>query len=211
MKDDDLMAAVRQPFAGITMTMPLDAVIARGRSRRRRRRLPGLTAATVSAVAGVALVVSALGGGTGRSAPAPADLAAWTVVRQPSGIIAVTVRELSDPAGLQRTLNADKVPAVVVFDEPAHAGCDYSGHTLAILRKVLQRRPSATGAVFLIDPAAIPSGARLWLDVGSATARPSSPSPQPSAGKPSGIVRPGLPVWAVAITLLAPGRDCPSG
>src|SRR5262249_13026274 len=50
-----------------------------------------------------------------RHLPAPVTLAAWTVARHPGGIINVTIRELRDPAGLQRTLRADGVPANVVF------------------------------------------------------------------------------------------------
>jgi hypothetical protein len=45
--------------------------------------------------------------------PTCAQLAAWTVAKQANGDIKVTVRQLSNPSGLQSTLRADGVPANV--------------------------------------------------------------------------------------------------
>jgi len=39
MDDNDLMTAVREPFARILMTTPVESVVTRGRGVRRRRRL----------------------------------------------------------------------------------------------------------------------------------------------------------------------------
>lgn len=50
--------------------------------------------------------------------------AAWTVAKQADGNIHVTIRQLRDPAGLQRTLRADGVPAIVTFASHRHPSCN---------------------------------------------------------------------------------------
>jgi hypothetical protein len=110
--DTDVLRAVADCLSGVPVPEPppLEAVVARGRARRRHRLIPGVAGA-LAVAAGVALGVSAL-------APVQqptAHLAAWTVTRQPNGTIAVTIRDLRDPAGLQRKLRAAGVPARVVF------------------------------------------------------------------------------------------------
>jgi|HubBroStandDraft_1064217.scaffolds.fasta_scaffold27801_2 hypothetical protein len=70
----------------------------------------GLVAAAV--IAAVILAVTVLAPATHQPV---ARLAAWTVATQTDGTIALTIRELSDPAGLQRTLRADGIPATVTF------------------------------------------------------------------------------------------------
>jgi hypothetical protein len=42
-------------------------------------------------------------------------LAAWSVIKGRHGLVKVTIRELRDPAGLQKTLRAAGVPANVRF------------------------------------------------------------------------------------------------
>jgi hypothetical protein len=126
MNDDELIMLMKEPFAGVHMTMPADEVIRRGRTlRTRRRRQRGLTGAVAlsgSAIAAVALLAP---GGQ----PVTARLSAWTVTRDPDGGITVTVNQMKDPAGLQATLRADGVPARVTFDpvhamnQPLPAGC----------------------------------------------------------------------------------------
>ncbi|HEV2376601.1 MAG TPA: hypothetical protein VGS19_31050 [Streptosporangiaceae bacterium] len=41
------------------------------------------------------------------------SLAVWTVTTEPSGTVAVSIRDLRNPAGLQRALRAHGVPATV--------------------------------------------------------------------------------------------------
>ena len=74
-----------------------------------------------SAVAGTG------GPGTGTSGT---RLDAWTVTKNPNGIVDVTIRQLSDAAGLQAALRADGVPVRVAFQPgipsdtpPLPAGC----------------------------------------------------------------------------------------
>ena len=87
------------------------------RSRRRRLAVPaliGVAAAAVAAAVALALVPGSParhGGSQGGGA----TLAAWSVIKERHGLIKVTIRELRDPAGLQRTLRAAGVPANVRF------------------------------------------------------------------------------------------------
>lgn len=95
-----------------------------------------------------------------------AELAAWTVTRKPAGLVVVTIRQLSDPAGLQRTLRKDGVPAVVRFNGQSFASC--LGFPLTsgrALREILPSNYDGATTAFTINTAAIPPGAALWIDV----------------------------------------------
>jgi hypothetical protein len=131
MNDSPVSAAVRnrltevnESLADVHMGVGVGDILDRARRRRARRRHGALAAAAGTggslALAG-ALLVS---GGSAPAGHAPADgtartganhvqLTAWTVAKQPNGDIRVTIRELKDPAGLQRRLRADGVPASV--------------------------------------------------------------------------------------------------
>jgi hypothetical protein len=130
--DDELLTAVRESFGGARLSAPLDATVRRGRTLRTRRRIGGAVAATAVAaglgVAGLGVAGLATGGpvpgGGGQPVPGHAPppspmpqtrLAAWTVTKGPGQQVKIMVRELRDPAGLQRTLRADGVPVTVAF------------------------------------------------------------------------------------------------
>ncbi|MGD0924118.1 MAG: hypothetical protein ABR926_02865 [Streptosporangiaceae bacterium] len=136
--DDELLTAVRESFAAARLSTPLDATVRRGRKLRARRRMGGVTAAVAVAAglttAGFTTAGLVSGGGgrpalestqpprasgatqTARASRAPeTTLAAWTVTKGPGGTVSIMVRQLRDPAGLQRTLRADGVPAAVAF------------------------------------------------------------------------------------------------
>ena len=92
------------------------------------------------------------------------QLAAWTVVPQPGGIIHVTIRELRDPAGLQAALRADGVPASVSFGNGQQTACQpYPGGGFrtsanqALLNSVFPL-PGVN-----IRPSALPSGTGVLL------------------------------------------------
>jgi hypothetical protein len=126
MNDDELITRMKEPLSDVHMTTPLDEVVRHGRSvRARRRRLRGLTGAVALAGGSIAAVALLVPGGY----PAKAQLAAWTVTRDPDGGITVTVNQMKDPAGLQATLRADGIPARVTFDplrwltQPLPTGC----------------------------------------------------------------------------------------
>jgi len=131
--DDDLITLMKQPLDGVHMTLPLDQVTRRGRAvRTRRHRQHGLTGAAVlaaSAITAAALLVPGGHPAAPGGHPVTAQLAAWTVTKDPDGGITVTVSQMRDPAGLQATLRADGIPVRVTFDplrwmtQPLPAGC----------------------------------------------------------------------------------------
>jgi len=118
MTDDELSTLVRLQRGTVRMSTPLEQIVGRGRAVRARRRLPAVTAA-LALVAGAVLAIGAL---TTAGQPS-ARLAAWTVARRADGTIAITIRDLRDAAGLQRTLRADGVPATVDFVGGQRASC----------------------------------------------------------------------------------------
>jgi hypothetical protein len=136
MSDSDVLTSVRDRLSETPLASPpdLDEIMARGRARRHRRLIPGVTG-TLAAAAVVALAGTALAPGThpashqaGRQPTV--QLAAWTVTKLASGNISVTIRDLKDPAGLQRTLRADGVPASVTFAGQQNQACrPYPGGT----------------------------------------------------------------------------------
>ena len=163
----------------------------------RRRWLPplaltGAVVATVTAVVALALIAGSRPTTvhTRRGGPAPATLAAWTVTREPNGLVAVTIRQLRDPAGLWRMLRADGVPANVRFlshsftpttsasaipraCHPPHMSDTANAH---LQEKIMPRPPGAGapipsgGAVVLtIRPSAIPPGIGLYLEAWAAS------------------------------------------
>jgi hypothetical protein len=180
MNDNDTLAAVRDSLttakgslAGVHMNTPADAIAREGRARRRRHTLASLTGATAAA-AGTALAITALAvpghpasqSGSPARHPDTARLAAWTVARQANGDITVTVRQLSDPSGLQGTLRADGVPASVTSVASPDPSCRPYPMTQALFTSVYQAQ-KATGAgttVLTINPSALPSGAGVRLE-----------------------------------------------
>jgi hypothetical protein len=170
--------AISEALYRVPVSRPrLEAVAARGRARQRRRRAAGATAALTAAAA---VTVTAVPGDSHPvNRPARVALAAWTVSRQAGGDIRVTVSELSDPAGLQRTLRADGVRASVTFLGQPNPACRPLQRDPARLGKIFPRDPSGAvhrlpggvnldtggkaGGNMVIDPAAIPSGVGLQL------------------------------------------------
>jgi len=174
----DSLATARDSLAGVHMDTPLDAIARGGRARRRRHRLAG-AAAGMAVVAGAALAATTLapsgpssspsGRGAGQ-APA-ARLVAWTVDRQANGDITVTVRQLSDPAGLQSMLRADGVPANVTALGHPDPSCRPYPMSRALFTSVYQADKTAASGdtVLVIQPSALPSG--VGVQLGAAVGR----------------------------------------
>jgi hypothetical protein len=175
MNDSDTMAVVRDSLttakdslAGVHMNTPPDAIVRNGRARRRWHRLTGLTGA-MAVMAGTALAVTALApsGHTASQSghPGIAQLAAWTVAKQANGDIKVTIRQLSDPSGLQTTLRADGVPASVTFLGQQDLSCRLYPMTQALFKSIYQAQNAAGSGntVLVIHPSALPSGAGVQL------------------------------------------------
>ena len=116
MNDDELITAVREPHRcpfghlGGADVQRGRAVRARRSFRRGRRAGRGRRGGACRERAD-----------TGQP-PARHPLAAWTVVKQADGKVSVTIRQFRDPAGLQRKLRADGVPASVIFNPRLRAG-----------------------------------------------------------------------------------------
>jgi hypothetical protein len=172
----DSLTTAKDSLAGVHMNTPPDAIARNGRARRRWHRLTGLTGAT-AVVAGTALAVTALApsghpasqSGHPASHPRTAQLAAWTVAKQANGDIKVTIRQLSDPSGLQTTLRADGVPASVTFLGQQDLSCRLYPMTQALFKSVYQAQNAAGSGntMLVIHPSALPSGAGVQL--GAAT------------------------------------------
>jgi hypothetical protein len=163
MNDDELITAVKESVADVHMNIPAEQIVSRSGAIRARRRIPAVAGALAIA-AGAALAVTML---LPSSHPATAQLAAWTVARQANGTITVTIRELSDPAGLQSTLRADGVPASVTFSGQQNPACQpypYSAGT-GLPGKVVSVRPEGQSTLTIINPSALPSGAGLQFAV----------------------------------------------
>lgn len=111
------------------------------------------------------------GGGQGG-----VSLAAWSVVKEPHGLLKVTIRQLRNPAGLERTLRADGVPANVRFVhhffQPSNSndvpkGCLPPHLSSQVIAKVDEKLipnvtvPEADAAI--IRPSALPHGIGLYL------------------------------------------------
>jgi hypothetical protein len=169
MTDDDVLAAVRDCLtaardraAGEQMTHPARTIIARARRRRLRQGLSAAAAATVIvAVAAPALLPGSRGAG-------PARLAAWTVTTRPGGQVTVTIRELRDPAGLQRQLRADGVPATVRFTGEGPRRCLYyplpPRQNFRLQDRIFPQASSTSGhTAFTINTTAIPARIGLWI------------------------------------------------
>ena len=61
------------------------------------------------------------------------------MTRQGDDAILVTIRQLTDPAGLQRTLCADGVRASVTFDDQQNPACrNYSKPSSALTNSVIE-------------------------------------------------------------------------
>jgi hypothetical protein len=148
------------------------------------RRRPRIAVAVLIATAAAAAAAVALALLPGSAAPprrggqGGPQLAAWTVVRERHGLVLVTINELRDPAGLQRILRANKVPAHVWFRfhdftpsttthlPPPCQDPRMSDEANANLQeKIMPGDPfSRSGVVLKVRPSAIPHGIGLFIE-----------------------------------------------
>jgi hypothetical protein len=164
----------------------------RARQARRRWRLPvlagGLTAAA-AATAAAALVLTGPGAVPGQRERGghtrTVVTAAWTVREDADGTVTIDLRQYTDPAGLQQTLQADGINAIVhpglyvpwplivrgIRLQPLQLGypvCYYAAADLApqaVQRAVVTFiHHQGLPARFIIHPDAMPQGSALFLD-----------------------------------------------
>ena len=162
MNDEELITMVRDQRSSVPMTTPVEQIISRGRVVRTRRRIPGIAGALAGAAAAALAVAALLPAGHQPGRPLPAQLDAWTVVRHADGTVVVTVRQLHDPAGLQRTLRADGVPASVTFSGYPRACQRYPKMSAVLMAEVF----GGHGPPLVIHPKALPHGAGIQLSPG---------------------------------------------
>jgi hypothetical protein len=157
MNDDTVMTAAREPFTAMRMDVPVEQIVRRGRAVRARRRIRGLAGA-VAVAAGAAVALTTL---LPAGHPARVQLAAWTVTSQANGTIYVTIRELRDAAGLQRTLRADGVPASVIFGGESNPSCrEYPGKWNP---STYIQMSNGEPYILAIHPAELPPGAGVQI------------------------------------------------
>ena len=205
MNDEELMTAVRESVTGVRMAIPEEQIARRSRAIRARRRIPA-AAGALAVAAGASLAVTALvPSGHQPGHPVSARLAAWTVARQASGDIDVTINQLQDPAGLQSTLRADGLPVNVSFSgTPLSASCEPYDASRDVLAAVVQVSSSGERASFVIDPSALPDGTGVSIyDNPGVGVPPSSPSAQGTGNPPpAGLTGP------VAFGLVYASQQC---
>ncbi len=216
MNDDELMTVLREQRGKVPMTIPVEQIIRRSRAVRARRLIPA-GAGALAVAAGAALAVTALAPTSHQASRQPAvQLAAWTVTRLPGGDISVTIRELKDPAGLQRKLRADGVPASVSFLRDQDLACRlylpvYQPYDAARLRRVfplggniavlIRHKLPPQHVVLLIRPSALPRGAGVRIATSSLSGLH---SPKPGIAPRLGP-RPGM---LIGVELVYASRGC---
>jgi hypothetical protein len=168
---DDVLLRARDALSGARMETPVEAILAKGKSRRHRRRLVQLSAAVAASGAlalGLATVI-----GSGSPAPAPGTIrtAAFTLARNANGTASLTLNQgqVFDPATLQQALARDGIPALVqtgtyCTSTPAPPSRGVVSIQLPDGRPVPitgRRSPVPPDAVTVINPAAMPAGTEL--------------------------------------------------
>lgn len=186
------------------------------RPRRRRRLVLRAAVATASAGAVAATVVLTQSGGQQARPHRPAGPAGppWTVSQISGQAIRVTVRQLNDPAELQRTLRADGVPTYVrvvpiqvkriirtvhghrVTDAEVGPTCTYVRpvpSSVPVRGALTNTEPSGglDGTAFVVHPAAIPRGYALTIEAGRVT-DPQSQRRMDAEGVPYPMIETGI-------------------
>jgi len=167
MNDDELATLVKTSVTDVHMTIPADQIISRSNAIRTRRQVPGLAAGMAVAAAAVLAVTALLPGRSATVRPG-IHLSAWTVIKHADGTVYVRINQLRDPAGLQRKLRAEGVPASVVFGNPLNVQpkpCQwYHGAVAGLLPKVVPSiAPGQGHAILAIRPSALPAGAGVQI------------------------------------------------
>ncbi len=170
---DNVLLQARDALSGARMETPVEAILAKGRSRRHRRRLAQLSAAVAASGAlalGLATVI-----GSGNPAPAPGTIrtAAFTLTRNANGTASLTLSQdqVFDPATLQQALARDGIPALVqagtyCTSTPAPPSSGVVSLQLPDGSPVAKSTPDHQSpvppdAVTVINPAAMPAGTEL--------------------------------------------------
>jgi hypothetical protein len=94
------------------------------------------------------------------------------VVKEADGSVAVTIRELHDPAALQARLRADGVAASVIAGPPNPCQGYPRGTGAPMISKMVTAKRGTNDTVFLVHPEVFPQGAGVQF---AASFQPHSP------------------------------------
>jgi hypothetical protein len=135
---------------------------------RHRRRFAFAVAGGGLLAAGAAAAALALSAGGPAHPGAPLRsfvTAAYTVRPGQDGTITITIKELKDPAGLQRALAADGIPALVRYVPVRNLSGTYHGQTYSGVSPVCQYYglPLAAGAEFKAVGPVVGGGGLFWI------------------------------------------------
>jgi hypothetical protein len=176
--------AARQRFAAGTAPAPAPATGRAGQRWRRPVLAGGLVmGAAAAGVAAALILTSGVGAVPGQHASGGHSrtvvTTAWTVREAADGTVSITLQEYSDPAGLQQTLEADGIDAIVRaipytlrtavnLNKPiVYPTCNYDTlndrEPLSVQGAVLTVGREALPALFVIHPDAMPAGSALFL------------------------------------------------
>jgi hypothetical protein len=168
MSDSQVLRAASDSLSAIPMASPPDveAIMARGRTRRRHRR-SAVAGLSVTAAAGTALALGLTGVLGPARTPGTIRTASFTLVSNSNGTATLTInpKELLDPAALQSDLAQYGIPAKVTSGN----FCSSDPHP-AGLSQVVSFYPAGPGTstpqsgvqpTITIDPSAMPAGAEL--------------------------------------------------
>jgi len=124
MKDTDVLGAVRESFADVHLSSPLETIVAAGRAQRRRTATVrvSIAMAAVAALGLGALSLSGLstpavhngGSGPGVASQPNAKLAAYTFVRNGDGSVTFTANDMVDTIAATQALNDAGIAGRVV-------------------------------------------------------------------------------------------------
>jgi hypothetical protein len=197
-------AAVKESVRRTHMTIPAEQNVHRSRAIRARRQIPaligGLTAGAAATAAAALVLTNGPGTVSGQLATAgharTVVTAAWTVREDANGTVTITLRQYANPAGLQQTLRADGINAIVRRTQTVTGpgrkpgprtplrnltNCSYATANdappavqRAVVTIVQHERPGPRGevtrtATFIIHPHAMPHGSALFLPYGTNT------------------------------------------
>ena len=168
---DDVLLQARDAISGAHMQTPVEAILARGTSRRHRRRLTQLSAAVTAAGALALGVTAVVGSGSPASVPGTIRTAAFTLSRNANGTASLTLNQdqVFNPGTLQQALARDGIPALVqigVFCTSTPAPPSSGVVSLQLpdgspVPYTGRKSPVPPDALTVINPAAMPAGTEL--------------------------------------------------
>jgi hypothetical protein len=167
MNDADVLNQLSESLSGVHMDLPVETIVARGRSRQRHQRSRRIV--TGAAAALVVVVLAVLTFATHGTTP-PAStrgnihLAAFTVVANSDGSATLTLIKgvPLDADALRQQLAQAGVPAVVTVGR----ACSNPVADSAALDQVVSVHQQTDGSVVMvITPSAMPNGSELSIGV----------------------------------------------